>query len=177
MSYADAAARNSNGSAGSLTSSTSSAPLPANTIGNNKACEIRVNIRNDTVSQELRRQQKPAQHIVDLVNAYCAKTSDDVNNGALSTAKWVRAARILRSGDVVLQAVDPPTAERLVYRSEEWQLCFGRDAKVQATTYGVVISNIPIEGINMSDQSHIIEAFSSDNCDLIGDAKITEYTG
>ena len=151
-------------------SSTSTAPQPIHTTVT-KACEIRVNIRDATVSKSLQQKPKPAQHIIDTVNASIAQI-DGNNKGAQATAKWVRAARILKSGDVVLHAVDAPTAERLLFSSEKWQSCLGEKARVLTTTYGVVVSNIPTKDVDMANQQAITDKIRDENQHLIGQTDI-----
>ena len=172
-SYAAAASR---GAATPVSSASAAPSKPSTTPRATKATEVRVSIRDPEVSKTLSEQPKTAQYIIDKVNTTVkASGIDSDNNGARSTAtRWVRAARLLNSGDVVLQTIDAPTAERMVYNSTKWlPTALGIKAKIIVPTYGVIISNVPCKGIDIAkEQGEIIAKIQQQNADIIGEDSI-----
>jgi hypothetical protein len=105
---------------------------------------------------------KPAQHIVQMANEAIANSA--INKGTQATAsRWIQTARVMPSGDVFLYAVDAPTAERLQFQRGEWQNFLGEGTEISAPTYGVILSNIPTESLNITQQVTHIRQVSTEN--------------
>lgn len=134
------------------------------TISNRDQCEIRIRMNNLIISEELRRKPDTPDIIIRTVNQSIAK-SGNINASALTTASqnWIRAAKMLGSGDIFLYARDVRTKESLVHWKGDWIGSLGADARVQLPTYGVIMSDIPIEDTIMDDQNEMVSRFWREN--------------
>ena len=133
-----------------------------------EAREIRIRVNDKEAVKKLEAYQKTSLHIVNTVNEAITNSgvakSGNHNNGARTTVSdWIHSARILSSKDILLLAKDAPTAERLVYRRQDWQTVFGPKAKVLVPTFGVVVSNIPLQSIDLADPQATINRLRIEN--------------
>jgi hypothetical protein len=126
-------------------------------------------------SAELRQKPNTAEYILRTVN-YQISQSGNINTSAQTTAsgkKWVRAAKMLGSGDVFLYAWDVRTAESLVHWKADWIGCLGEEARIQLPSYGVIISDVTIADTQMQNQAAMIERFWTENAYLPTRGEIT----
>ena len=77
--------------------------------------------------------------------------------------KWIRAAKMLGSGDIFLYTWDASTAESITQWKADWIGCLGEDTRVQMPAYGVILSNISITDTQMENQARIISQFWEEN--------------
>jgi hypothetical protein len=70
---------------------------------------------------------------------------------------------MLGSGDIFLYARDVRTAESLIHRKSEWIRCLGPEVRVQLPTYGVIVSDVPVEDTMMENQKGMITRFWQEN--------------
>ncbi|KAH8799143.1 hypothetical protein F5884DRAFT_758626 [Xylogone sp. PMI_703] len=78
----------------------------------------------------------------------------------------IRTARILLSGDIYAYAQDRTTCDRLLHNRAEWERDLGESARVMVPTYGVVVSSMPIQRIDMARQEQIITGFKEMNPEI-----------
>jgi hypothetical protein len=94
-------------------------------------CEIRIRMNNPATSTEIRQKPNTSEYILRTVNHQISQ-SENINKSPQTTAtrKWIRAAKMLESGDIFLYAWDGNTAKTLVLWKADWIGCLGENARV-----------------------------------------------
>jgi len=96
-------------------------------IAQDDPCEIRIRMNNTAISTEIRQKPNTSEYILKIVNHQISQ-SKNINKDPQTTAdtqgpwssqgavakKWIRAAKMLGSGDIFLYARDACTAESIV---------------------------------------------------------------
>ena len=113
-----------------------------------RAITIRINNAADTAA--LRGMPEPPKKIQGFVNEALAQSSNGLLNGAR-----IMAARILRSGDVLIHAETPAQAENLRRHRREWQWSLGQKAEVLMPTYGVIIHGVPAKSVDLNKKDEM----------------------
>jgi hypothetical protein len=141
-----------------------------------EARELQVRINDPEHTKTLAAHPNASTNIIRITNTAIAKSGK--LNGALTTGSktWITTARIQRSGDIVLHAVDAPTAERLRENRSEWQRCLGQKAEVRVPTFGVILSDIPISSVDLARQEAMAEKLRSENHNLILEQPILHFS-
>jgi hypothetical protein len=132
-------------------------------------------MNDPAISAEIRQRPDTSEYILRTVNQQISQLGN-INNGAQTTAnmqgpqgsrtnpgKWVRAAKMLGSGDIFLYAWDARTAESLILWKADWIGCLGQNARVQMPTYGVIVSDVTITDTQMDNQDSMIGRFWEEN--------------
>jgi hypothetical protein len=78
-------------------------------------------------------------------------------------AVQIVASRQLRSGDLSISVRDANQAELLRRHASQWVRGFGKEAMVRMPTWGVVVGDISVKSINLSDQKAVISELLAEN--------------
>jgi hypothetical protein len=139
-------------------------------------CEIRIRMNNPAISTKIRQKPNTSDHILKTVNNQISQ-SENINRNPHTAAntqeprgsqnaaakKWIRAAKMLGSGDIFLYAWDVSTAESIIQWKADWIRCLGEKARVQMPAYGVILSDITVTDTQMENQAGMISRFWEEN--------------
>jgi hypothetical protein len=133
-------------------------------------------MNNPVISTEIRQKPNTSEYILKTVN-YRISQSENINKDPQTTAdtqeprglqsgatkKWIRAAKMLGSGDIFLYTRDVSTAKSVVHWKADWIGCLGENARVQMPVYRVILSDITVTDTQMENQAWIISRFWEEN--------------
>jgi hypothetical protein len=173
---AGAGATGGTGNTGFNKNVTTSSKMGSPSTAQGDPCEIRIRMNNPAISTEIRQKPNTSEHILKTVNHQISQ-SENINKDLHTTVdtqgprgsqnaaakKWIRAAKMLGSGDIFLYAWDVSTAESIIQWKADWIGCLGENARVQMPAYGVILSDITVTDTQMENQAGMISRFWEEN--------------
>jgi hypothetical protein len=131
----------------------------------NKDCEIIIKMGDPNIIKSFRGKQ-PSE-IRKAFNHQCQKAAREGAKALLAIHAFT--AQQLKSGDIAIRTRTAAEAEIARNHKDKWISRFGRSAKLQAYTYGVLVHGVPFEslkslgGVELRDQKAIIDMLRSHN--------------